>query len=46
MLVNMLLGKKTFNIHKSKKTRLHASIIGNGLNKFQFGTIQMKTYDS
>ncbi len=46
MLVNMLLGKETFRKYKSKKTPLHAFLIGNGLNKFQFGTIQMKIYDS
>ncbi len=46
MLVNMLLGKETFKRYKSKKTSLHASLIGNGLKKFQFGTIQMKNYDS
>jgi hypothetical protein len=42
----MLLGKETFKRYKSKKTSLHASLIGNGLKKFQFGTIQMKNYDS
>lgn len=28
------VGKKTLKIHKSEKALLHASWIGNGLNKF------------
>jgi hypothetical protein len=33
-LVNMVLGKRTFTKHKFEKTKLYASLLANGLNKF------------
>jgi len=35
--------KQTLKVHKSKKTPFHASLLRNGLDMFQFGTIQMMT---
>jgi hypothetical protein len=39
-LVNMVLAKKTSKKHKYEKTHFHAYSLGNGLNKFQFGSVQ------
>jgi hypothetical protein len=46
-LVNMVLGKKNEFKEKFKKTHFHAPLIGNGLNIFLFGFIQVTiiTYD-
>jgi hypothetical protein len=38
LLLNMVLEKKSLKKHKYKTT-FHAFSFGNGLNKFQFGTI-------
>jgi hypothetical protein len=40
LLVNMVLAKKTSKKHKYEKTHFHAYSLGNGLNKFQFGSVQ------
>jgi hypothetical protein len=37
------VGKKTLKRHKSKNMQFHASLLGNGLNKFEFGTTQVMT---
>jgi hypothetical protein len=32
--VNIVLGKRTFTKHKFEKTKIYASLLANGLNKF------------
>jgi len=41
LFTNILLGKKISKRHKSKKKFVHASLLRNGLNKFQFGIVQV-----
>jgi hypothetical protein len=43
LLVNMVLAKKTSKGHKYEKMHSHASSLGNGLKKFQFGSVQGTT---
>jgi len=43
LLVNMVLGKRTFTKHKFEKTKLYASLLGNGLNKILIWNVQMMT---
>ncbi len=43
LLVNMVLAKKTSKRHKYEKMHSHASSLGNGLKKFQFGSVQGTT---
>jgi hypothetical protein len=43
LFVNMVLDRKALKVHKSKKTPFHASLLRNGLNIFQIGTIQIIT---
>jgi len=38
MVLNVFLKK-----HKIEKTKFHVSLLGNGLNKFEFETIQVTT---
>jgi hypothetical protein len=43
--MNMVLKKKLINKHKYQKRPFHASLLGDELNKFQFGNLQWtKTY--
>jgi hypothetical protein len=35
--------KKNFKRHKFIKTHFHVSLLGNGLKKFQFETLHLKT---
>jgi hypothetical protein len=37
----VMLGRKTFKKPKFKKTIFHATLLGNGLNIFQFGIVQV-----
>jgi hypothetical protein len=43
LLMNMVLEKKRLKKkkHRSKNTQFHASLLGNGLKRFQFGTVQV-----
>jgi hypothetical protein len=46
LLMNMVFEKKTLKRHKFEKKIFHASSLGNGLQKLQFGIVQstMTTY--
>jgi hypothetical protein len=46
LLMNMVFEEKTLKRHKFEKTIFHASSLGNGLHRFQFGIVQstMTTY--
>jgi hypothetical protein len=46
LLMNMVFEEKNLKWHKFERKIFHASSCGNGLHKFQFGTIQstMTTY--
>jgi hypothetical protein len=42
LLVNLVLGKKRLKKrHRSENIQFHASLLGNGLKRFQFGTVQV-----
>jgi hypothetical protein len=43
LLRNMVLGKKNFKKTDLKICFFYASLLGNGLNKFQFGIVQLTT---
>ncbi len=44
-LVILVLKKKTFKWNRSRKNCFHSSLLKNWLNRFQFGMIQMTTYE-